>query len=243
LPLSHPFYFAPFGFLEFFEDRLFIQLLKAIEKFRVQESFSVGVLRNIRQNLVSKKREAFFMNKFTNPLENIKIASPCKADWNEMLGDERKRFCGECQLNVYNLSGMRRVEAENLLIQSEGRVCVRFYKRADGTILTKDCPVGWQAIKRRVSKTAAAFVSLIFGLLSGLGINAYFNRIEQENVMGQITTAPISEPLNDVTVINPIEKREYEWVGRVSVPSDYPIAGGITNIDEVRQQVKKKRRR
>ncbi len=42
------------------------------------------------------------MNKFTNPLSNIKIASPCSQDWNEMIGTERKRFCGECKLNVYN---------------------------------------------------------------------------------------------------------------------------------------------
>ena len=56
------------------------------------------------------------MNKFTNPLSNIKIASPCSQDWNEMIGTERKRFCGECKLNVYNLSGMSEQEAENLLM-------------------------------------------------------------------------------------------------------------------------------
>ena len=107
--------------------------------------------------------------KYTNPLDNIKIASPCSQDWNEMIGTERKRFCGECKLNVYNLSGMTRSEAQTLLLNSEGRLCVRFYKRADGTILTEDCPVGWQAIKRRVSRTAAAFASLVFGIASGLG--------------------------------------------------------------------------
>lgn len=183
------------------------------------------------------------MNRFTNPLEQIKIASPCKADWNEMHGDERRRFCGECQLNVYNLSGMSREDAESLLIQSEGRLCVRFYKRADGTVLTKDCPVGWQALKQRVSKTATAFASLVFGLLSGLGLNSYFSRTEPMNVMGQMTAAPTAETLNEVTIIEPVKKGEYESVGRVSVEPDYPIAGGISNIDEVRQQVKKKRRR
>ncbi|HYP49317.1 MAG TPA: hypothetical protein VEQ34_00140, partial [Pyrinomonadaceae bacterium] len=110
------------------------------------------------------------MANFTSPLNNLKIASPCSQDWNAMIGNDRKRFCGECKLNVYNLSGMTRAEAENLLLNSEGRLCVRFYKRADGTDLTEDCPVGWQAVKRRISRTAAAFVSLIFGLLSGLGL-------------------------------------------------------------------------
>ena len=52
------------------------------------------------------------MAKFESPLNNIKIASPCSANWDEMYGNERKRFCGDCKLNVYNLSGMSRDEAE-----------------------------------------------------------------------------------------------------------------------------------
>lgn len=127
------------------------------------------------------------MAKFDNPLNEIRIASPCPANWNEMVGDERRRYCGECKLNVYNLSGMTRHEAENLILDSEGRLCVRFYRRSDGTILTKDCPVGWQAIKRRVSKTAAAFVSLVFAVLSGLGLNAFYNQSKTNGVvMGEM---------------------------------------------------------
>ena len=75
---------------------------------------------------------------FDSPLNNVKIASPCSADWNEMYGDNRKRFCGDCKLNVYNLSGMTKTEAESLIINSEGRLCVRFYERADGSVITND---------------------------------------------------------------------------------------------------------
>src|SRR4028118_735019 len=106
------------------------------------------------------------MSKFTNPLNNIKVASPCHVDWNTMIGNERQRFCGECKLNVYNLSGMTKAEAENLLLNSEGRLCVRYFKRADGTVLTKDCPIGWELIKQRASRLATAVVSLLFGILS-----------------------------------------------------------------------------
>ena len=72
--------------------------------------------------------------KFTNPLDSIKIASPCSADWGSMVGDNRQRHCGECKLNVYNLSGMSKKDAENLILNSEGRLCARFYRRKDGTI-------------------------------------------------------------------------------------------------------------
>lgn len=108
------------------------------------------------------------MSKFTSPLDNIRVASPCKADWNAMVGDERQKHCSDCKLNVYNLSGMSRTEAENLLINSEGSLCIRFYRRADGTILTQDCPVGWQKIKRNAARAATAAFSLIAGLFGGL---------------------------------------------------------------------------
>jgi hypothetical protein len=132
------------------------------------------------------------MSKFGSPLNNIRIASPCSANWNEMFGDERKRFCGECKLNVYNLSGMARDEAENLLMMSEGRVCVRYYKRADGTVLTKDCPVGWARIKRRVSAAATAVFSLVLSLFSGLFITSLFNRKSASKP--SFPTVPILSP-------------------------------------------------
>jgi len=88
-------------------------------------------------------------------LDQVRVASPCKADWNEMLGDERVRFCLSCEKNVYNLSSMAKDEAEALLRERLGDdLCIRFYQRADGTILTADCPVGVK--KRRTKKLALA---------------------------------------------------------------------------------------
>ncbi len=108
------------------------------------------------------------MPRFESPLNNIKIASPCSANWDEMFGNERKRFCGDCKLNVYNLSGMTKYDAENLLAVSEGRLCVRYFQRNDGTILTADCPVGWAKVKQRLSVFATAAFSLIITVVAGL---------------------------------------------------------------------------
>jgi hypothetical protein len=82
-------------------------------------------------------------------LDTLQIAAPCKADWDEMIGDEQVRYCGQCEKNVYNLSAMPRAEAEALLVEREGTVCVRLYKRQDGTVLTADCPVGVRRRRRR----------------------------------------------------------------------------------------------
>lgn len=93
-----------------------------------------------------------------------------------MLGDDRKRHCGECSLNVYNLSGMTKYDAENLLRLSEGRLCVRYFERPDGTVLTKDCPVGWAAVKRRVSIAAAAAFGILMSIIGTFGVMSLFGR-------------------------------------------------------------------
>src|SRR5262245_16139304 len=81
-------------------------------------------------------------------LENLRIASPCSQSWEEMSGDERVRFCGACRKNVYDLSSLTREQAEALVLAREGQVCVRFYRRADGTVLTADCAVGGRRVRR-----------------------------------------------------------------------------------------------
>ena len=129
------------------------------------------------------------MSRRSIPLENVRVAAPCSAAWEQMRGDERARFCGQCQLHVYNLSGMTRQEAERLIANREGRLCVRFYRRADGTVLTKNCPVGLAALKRRVSRLASAALSAVIGFLSGTGLFAAFTLAESrhsEQVMGAI---------------------------------------------------------
>jgi hypothetical protein len=117
------------------------------------------------------------MARFRNPLDHVRVAAPCESDWDQMIGDERVRFCGQCSLNVYNLSSMTRADAESLIARAEGRLCVRFYRRRDGSIITKDCPVGLRAIRRRVSYVAKAIGSMVLGLLAGLGVHETFASI------------------------------------------------------------------
>ena len=146
------------------------------------------------------------MPRFNNPLDNIHVASPCSVDWNEMYGDTRKRFCGDCKLNVYNLSGMTREDAETLIMNAEGRLCVRFYRRSDGTVLTKDCPVGWAKIKQRTRVYATALASLLIALFTGVLFVSLFSR--QRPSIGKLlipfaTPTPRYEPLMGVVALPP----------------------------------------
>ena len=133
------------------------------------------------------------MSKFQSPLNNISIASPCSADWDQMYGDDRKRFCGDCKLNVYNLSGMTTAEAESLIMQAEGRLCVRFYKRRDGSVITQDCPVGWSRVKQRARIYATAAFSLVMALLSGVFFVSLFSKHRTETTQGAMVI-PLATP-------------------------------------------------
>lgn len=97
-------------------------------------------------------------------LDVIEIANPCPASWDAMRGDDRVRFCEECQLNVYNLSALPREAALKLLNErgeGRGRLCVRLYKRADGTVITADCGGGLRAAAKRAAKFAGVAAALV----------------------------------------------------------------------------------
>src|SRR5690348_6654455 len=105
------------------------------------------------------------MSKLKTSLDRIEIASPCSASWDEMEGDERVRFCRQCKLSVFNISDMGSGEAEAFIRErtagrassatqagsaAQIRTCVRLFRREDGTVITKDCPVGVRALRQRL---------------------------------------------------------------------------------------------
>jgi len=101
-------------------------------------------------------------------LDRIRVATPCPVGWEQMTGDNRVRFCGLCQLNVYNFAELTQTEAEDLLRTAEGRVCGRLYRRLDGTVITKDCPVGLRAMRRRVARTATAAFATVMSICTAV---------------------------------------------------------------------------
>ena len=101
-----------------------------------------------------------------NFLDHVEIAAPCHADWDKMEGDDRARHCQDCRLNVYNLSDMSQKEAEALVRKNEGsRLCVRFYRRNDGTIITDNCPAGVRRLRNLAIAKCAALASAVSAML------------------------------------------------------------------------------
>ena len=153
-------------------------------------------------------------------LSHVKIASPCPAQWDSMQGDDRVRFCGQCQKYVYNFSAMTTGQAVDLIRSKEGRLCARFYRREDGTVLTEDCPVGlalyWNGVKRGLGAIAAVIIASLSGFgLGSRAVTSFLRSVPPSNIqsykmgemagkisvstMGDVAVSPGSIPLGPIT--------------------------------------------
>jgi hypothetical protein len=144
-----------------------------------------------------------------------------------MEGDDRRRFCAECRLHVYNLSAMTRPEATRFLQEQEGRVCVRLYRRIDGAVLTRDCPVGVSREQRqRLGKLAVAtllIASMVYWLVAALTSDGGVTRLMSWiRSVTRIERATMGAPRPQ-----PIPREEPRWrapgedvMGGIAAPPD-----------------------
>ena len=124
-------------------------------------------------------------------LEVLQVKDPCPEDWGRMRGDDKIRHCGVCEKNVYHLSAMTRAEVDQLLAGTTGRLCVRFYRRADGTVSTIDCaPVRFAAMRKLARRTMAGATAMVLSVL-GLVFSLSFFRLLGFDVSTWVEATPI----------------------------------------------------
>lgn len=171
-------------------------------------------------------------------MQTAEIAAPCTASWDEMTGDEKTRLCAQCNLNVHNALAMTDEEVLRAIMQvAAGRqVCMRIYKRGDGTFLTKDCPVGLRKRLALSARKAAAWLAGGVSMLVSVGGSVspaaaeddcngktkpvWHSKIEASNAgekKGQAASAP-------VPVTNIIRRDTSMMAGRMVVPNYTPEA-------------------
>ena len=113
-------------------------------------------------------------------IHKAEVAAPCEQPWEEMSGDEKARLCSKCSLNVYNFAEMTESEIAEIIQNSQAsnsRVCVKIYKRFDGKILTKDCPVGVRLLEAAryelytrfgfIASSIGCLVAVVFSFATG----------------------------------------------------------------------------
>lgn len=190
-----------------------------------------------------------FQDQSAFPLDEISVASPCHADWADMVGSDKVRFCASCQKNVFNLSGMKRDEAVDLLRATEGKACVRFFRRADGTVLTEDCPVGVALLVKRAKRATlaaaalsvgavAAMLAVLAGMVGGTFTRRACERIddmkqtivdaippEPQPLMGAMPMPTLGEPAPAAPIEAPtlgrVKAAPRELKGKVAMPREF----------------------
>lgn len=145
-------------------------------------------------------------------LPELKIASPCPARWEDMRGDDKRRFCESCGKHVHNFAAMREEEIAALL---DGRpICAQLYRRPDGTVLTADCPIGIRLARTRLGRlalrAAAASIALLSTAVAALGsrqiserietspLNTSIERLQAEAMRGKVLMGDVAPPMQAV---------------------------------------------
>ncbi|MBI4748613.1 MAG: ankyrin repeat domain-containing protein [Acidobacteria bacterium] len=101
------------------------------------------------------------MNRSLRILDRVQVKSPCTEDWNEMVGNDEVRFCSHCSKHVHNLSAMTRREAEELVLKSNGNLCIRYLRRPeDQQIVTLPDWMDRPSLRRLVLPVAAGVMAV-----------------------------------------------------------------------------------
>lgn len=119
-------------------------------------------------------------------LSKVKIASPCKVPLSEMEDQGNCFHCKSCDLNVYQFSKLTNSEIADLLNENNEKLCVGIFRREDGTIITKDCPLGLRDVgfiyRRSGLIKAIAFVLII--MMAMIYNKARNNSFDDSQVFG-----------------------------------------------------------
>ncbi len=169
-------------------------------------------------------------------LDSVRVATPCKASWDDMVGDDRVRHCAACDKDVFNLSALTRDEAEALIRERLGNLCGRYYRRADGTIITSDCTVG--IAQRRRRRVMAAGLA---ALLAGAGGLALMLSRRTQSGGGAAIATEVDEPIqiqgqsvahDDAPPARRVEPVSVRQVPSLAIQGDISVTVGAMVLDE-----------
>ncbi len=134
------------------------------ERWRREEARLLEELEDVRQTM-----ERLGIRKNVLPvLDRAAAAAPCPMRWNEMSGDGDARTCTHCKLTVVNVATSDAARALALL-ESLG-ADARLHRRADGTLLARDCPTG--VARQRFFRVAPLALLALALAAGGLALHA-----------------------------------------------------------------------
>ena len=98
-----------------------------------------------------------------NFIDSVRVRDPCTQAWDEMVGNDKVRFCTHCAKDVNNLSAMTRKDAIKLVRKSGGSLCIRYVQqpRTAKPMFAEELT---QITRRRAPLMAAGVVSATLSL-------------------------------------------------------------------------------
>lgn len=158
--------------------------------------------------------------------DTIRIHTPCPMKWEELVGDDRRRYCDSCALHVLNGSRLARAEARALITNATERVCMRLEIDARGEPLFADtppAPVRTPARGPALARPLQWAASLVGVLLAAC------TRAAPESISG----TPVVQPCTTNTTHIVGKVAPIEVLGDVADPRSLPPPARIEKIGEV----------
>lgn len=97
-------------------------------------------------------------------LDQLNVAKPCSASWEEMTGNHQKRFCAECSKHVFDFSQMTRQQIEAVTAVHQGNLCARITRREDGSMVMAEPALPLYPSRRLNSPVLNAAVATMLSL-------------------------------------------------------------------------------
>ena len=158
--------------------------------------------------------------------DDLEIRTPCPKTWASLAGDERKRFCSECNLHVHNSAALTRTEAQDMVERATERVCMRIVRDAEGAPVYADSPRPSRGPIRALPRAAGWILAAGAGLLSacrddapadpGAGVDPHCTTPEN----GTSQVPPGLEILGEVAVPEVGLVAMPEELGDVAIPQE-----------------------
>jgi hypothetical protein len=105
------------------------------------------------------------MSARTISLHQVRVGSPCPKTWDELSGDGGSRFCSHCNRHVHNLSAMPADQAQRLVCESAGRLCIAYVPDERGGVT----PLSYREQKPpRYGWKLVAAIAALGGIASGV---------------------------------------------------------------------------
>jgi len=151
----------------------------------------------------------------------VRVAEPCPMDWRQLPGDGRVRHCGQCGLDVTNLSAMTGAEAAAFLAAPAvgGRRCVAYEPAADGGPKTIDYR-RTDPTRRRVGWRAVTALSAIVAMAIGCARYA----------LGRGATPAV--PMGPAMLAGAVATPQPMVLGDVAEPAARPMVAGDVNVGQ-----------